>query len=66
VTAPLSLQQLSRKAVHAALQQLPRTAVPQLPLPETLHGYLLYSDLNIPELLQDLKQAEDKMFGIYY
>jgi hypothetical protein len=63
VDVPLSLQQLARRAVHAALQQLPRTAVSQLQIPETLREYLLFSDLDQAGLVQDLEEIYDTILN---
>jgi SOCS box len=52
VSAPLSLQQLTRTAVHAALQ---------LPLPKILRDYLLSPDLDLPDLEEDFEQTWDQI-----
>ena len=55
--SPLSLLQLARTSVHTALRPLPRTAVPLLPLPESLRAYLLFPDLDLPALLQAFEET---------
>jgi SOCS box len=60
VSASLSLQQLTCTAVHAALQDLPRTAVLQLPLPKILRDYLLFPDLDLPVLEEDIKHEAER------
>jgi hypothetical protein len=53
VKTPPYLQRLARTAVHRAFgSRLPRSCIPQLPLPEPLRAYLFFPDLDVGAMLQ--------------
>jgi len=58
---PKSLQVLCRKSIHAALQELPRTGVPRLGLPEQIRAFLLFKDVEIEGIVRAYRSTWDRI-----
>ena len=54
-----SLQKLSRNVVLKNLREKPITAISKLNVPAQIVNYLLFSDINVEEMIKDYKETID-------
>ena len=56
---PRTLQQLTRVQVHKNLRDVPSIALEKLPLPKQIKSYLMFSDINVDDMIKDYKDTID-------
>ena len=54
-----SLQKLSRNVVLKNLREKPISAISKLNVPAQIVNYLLFSDINVEEMIKDYKETID-------
>ena len=54
-----SLQKLSRNVVLKNLREKPITAISKLTVPAQIVNYLMFSDVNVEEMIKDYRETID-------